>query len=136
MTAINKKRVQIAKRRRRHANRHRENNRYIETFITQCIVCGIILSCVLIIRIIDVPTTNAIRQHFSNSITATVDIVEDFGNLRSTFGVIFNDANIENATYTYDAIPSQINPMDATNQDFRIDEDILESIRGGPGNER
>ena len=134
-TTTTKKRIQAA-RRRRYTNGHRESGSYIETFITQCIICGIILSAVLIIRIIDVPTTNAIRHQFSQTITATADMAEDVRSLGEIIRTIFGEEGDDDITYTHETMPIQLSLPSSHEGDFRIDEDILESIRGGVGNER
>ena len=128
MKSITSKRKAQTARRRYYTNKHKESSGYLETFITQCIVCGIILSAVLIIRIIDVPTTNAMRQQFYQAITATVDIAADIQNVRSSLLATFEEESLNNIHPVQESIPSYTNPSE---QDFRIDEDILESIRGG-----
>jgi len=130
--STSKRKIQAA-RRRHYTNRYKKSGSYIETFITQCIVCGIVLSAVLIIRIIDIPTTNTMRQHFYQTITATADIVEDIQNVRSAIRTAFGEEHVDDITYIQDAIPAHINSPD---QDFRIDEDILENIRSGESSDR
>ena len=127
------KRKAQAARRRHYANRYKEKGNYIETFITQCIVCGIVLSAVLIIRIIDVPTTHTMRQHFYQTITATVDIAEDIQNVRLAIRTALGEENTDDTTHVQEAAPVHMN---SPNQDFRIDEDILESIRSGGNNDQ
>ena len=129
---MNKKKIQAA-RRRRYTNRYKSNGSYIETFITQCIVSGIIFCAVLIIRIVDVPTTTAMREHFYQTITATADMAGDARSLGETIRTVIGTDDTDNIIDNYDDISVNIS---TPNQDFRIDEDILESIRGGDSTER
>jgi len=132
-TNIYKKRIQNV-RQRRYRREYQSEGSYLETFITQCIISGIILSAVLIIRIIDVPATVSIREYFYQTITAAADIPEDARNL----GVMIRQAigeredeyepNAPEATPTATYAPIQVN---APGQDFRIDEDVLRELRGG-----
>jgi len=137
-TNVYKKRIQNV-RRRRYKHSYQSEGSYLETFITQCIISGIILSAVLIIRIIDVPATTAIREHFYQTITAAADIPEDARNLgdmiRRATGIVADEyePRVQEATPatmpgTVDtSAPIQVN---APGQNFRIDEDVLRELRG------
>lgn len=122
--SIYKKRLQTA-RRRRYKRQGYSGRNYLETFITQCIVSGIILSAVLVIRIIDVPVTAAIREQFYQSITSNVDVPTEARNLGAMLRGALGDTDDSGAAY------ESIAPVNTnvTGDDFRIDEDILESMR-------
>jgi len=122
-----KKRLQNA-RQRRYNRSYQGGNSYIETFITQCIISGIILSALLVIRIIDVPATAAIREQFYQTITATADMPNDARNL----GEIIRQAlgNTESSEPVLRVPETQPVHTNSPAQDFRIDEDVLRSIRG------
>ena len=125
---IHKKKMQTA-RHRRYNRQYRSGGNYIETFITQCIVSGIILSVLLIITIIDVPATAYIRDQFYQTITSTADMTGDARNLGEMIRSALAPANDNEVIgYSQETIPAYTSSPD---QDFRIDEDLLRSIRDG-----
>ena len=125
---IHKKRLKNA-RRRRYERQKPNMGSYVETLITQCIVCAIILSAVLIIRIIDVPATNAIREQFHYTITHNADMQNDAINFGAMFINALNRAD-QPEQLAYENEPVHASPASTSDSDFRIDENVLQSIRG------
>ena len=133
---INKKNRQNTRRRRYARHRH-SNGNYLETLITQSIVCGIILAMVLIVRIIEVPQTAALRYQLRRSIATNIDMTGEARNLGAMLWAALSNTDDEDDYTAVDygrELPVQVN-TNAPEGDFRIDEDILREIqdrdRGG-----
>jgi len=130
----NKKKRQ-AIRRRRYKRQSPGAANYIETFITQCIVSGIVLSMVLVLRIIDVPATNTVRDQFRHSISSNIDFPDEARNLgaifQATLGSIGNGNSYQNDSEERPMTDQENLPAYTGNpaQDFRIDEEILQRIQ-------
>jgi len=100
----------------------------METFISQCIVCAIILASILVLRIIQIPETLAIREQIYTTIGTNVDIAYEARNLGAMLmAVIGTDENTAALTPDTDLYPPEILPVidSETDNSFRIDEDIL-----------
>lgn len=117
--------------RRRYNYTESWTKRYLETVISQCIICGIILSSILILRIIQIPETLAVREQISTTIGANIDLTYEARTLGAMLLAVF--APEENAlqspgeSFTApEALP--VAGGNESGQNFRIDEDILQSI--------
>ena len=114
------------------------NASFAETIIMQCIVCGIMLSVVMLISIIKTPATVALRENIRLALVGNIDTGQSF---KSAAGVasdisssIKNIFSAEKEVLVEEEIPSAAEAVPvyfSQEKDFRIDEDIMESIYSG-----
>ena len=105
--------------------------KYIETIISQCIVSGIVLSAILILRIIQVPETLALREQIYTTIGTNMDMAYEARNLGAMLLAVIRTEEAPTAQHEESlATPEAVPVFDAVgdNQNFRIDEDILQQI--------
>jgi len=126
----------------RRANASNRGDSLAEMVITQCIVCGIILSIVMLICIIKTPPTMALRENIRLALVSNMDSAEPAENMADiTSGIYKSVKNIFSPEKKQAAEEIQIQaeediPVFYTREkDFRIDEDIMKSIYGGTLNE-
>ncbi len=116
-----------------------------ETIVMQCIVSGIIILMALCISFIDTPTTNEIEVSLKKALSEemtkenitdlTQGAVAKYENLKSNMQVIFGGAEgmIQESESPVKVVPKAETVAETkkpANNDFRIDEDVLNSING------
>ena len=113
--------------------------KYLETLVTQCIVCAILLSVALIVRLIEVPQTLALRSLFLETVSANIDVAYEARNFGALIMTVLGG---DDESEAIPAGPAGRDPevmLENTTQggtgtvDFRIDEDILATIDGQSG---
>jgi len=117
--------------------------KYLEMFVSQCIVCGIFLSVALIVRIIEIPQTMALRERFHETVSVSVDVAAEFRGFAAMIAAALPGSGEAEtvpvgpapAVPPSDQAPTIIEmsaPGDSNLApgDFRIDEDILAGIHG------
>jgi preprotein translocase subunit YajC len=120
---------------------------YLETFIFQCVVCAVILCIALLIRVIKTPFTQALRMNISSALTENIDPNDTVNNSQGIAGIIDGiGENVKNLIFEPDTETVVLSPLpdenaeviqmestpvtsDTQDRDFRIDEDILETMR-------
>ncbi len=112
---------------RRNNNYRRKNEKkgvnIQEVIVTQFIVCGILLLCVLAINLIEVDFTNKLSKDLKVLITQNIDI-KDYN---------FDDISKKFKSTVHKVISSKFKNIKQEENNyvgnFRIDEDILSEIR-------
>ena len=134
--SYNKKKRPRGRRKRYAASR---TSAYIETMVTQCIVCGIVLSLALVIRIIEIPETVSLRRRFHESISVSLDIAYEARSLGAMILVMLNQEEGHEAIAgpptdqggrAYEPIFESGGAESSAAGEFRIDEELLEGIMG------
>ena len=107
----------------------------VEIMVMQCIVCGIVLSMVMLICIIKTPATLLLRENIHIALISNIDsresaenIADITSNISLSFKNIFSPEKEiqaeENIMPKVESIPLHY----IEEKDFRIDEDIINSI--------
>ncbi len=119
----------------------------IDTVVTQCIVCGLVLAFLLFVRVVDTPFSEDIRNSLKFVLlgeTSVDEVVEAYSsvtktaeNMKNSVQTIFGgtkeeeEEKEEESTYnsTFEAEPeNSLEINNNSNDNFRIDEDILSDI--------
>ena len=112
----------------------------VEMLVIQCIVCGIMLSALMLICIVKTPATLALREGIRLALGGNIDSQESVGSMAgvaSNISSLFKNILIgEKADLAEVEIPVEEEAIPVyfnREKDFRIDEEIIESIYNGEG---
>ncbi len=116
---------------------------YWETFLAQCVVCGMILACLLLMHVVDLPITQGLRGNLKEALgqhadpAQVSDLWASVQNIRGTLQNMLDDkqnmANEEGRTavsqpQVQEQAQNQAVDTPGGLESVRIDEDILADI--------